>query len=161
MYGTGGQKTIHGASFPAEIWHDYMEQALKGAADAGLPEAEPIGASVDQRRRPPSPTPSPTEVRQRSRPEPIRAQRRRRALRRPRTRAIPAAPSATSTCEDTGGTETGGRTGGTDGGVTVLTPTEIRRRSEATAEATAIGGLFGGPSRHSARPRVFHVEHPQ
>ena len=30
MYGTGGQEKIHGASFPSEIWHDYMEEALKG-----------------------------------------------------------------------------------------------------------------------------------
>lgn len=50
MYGTGGQETIHGASFPAEIWHDYMEDALKGEAGGGLPGAP--ADRCDRQRRP-------------------------------------------------------------------------------------------------------------
>ncbi len=60
MYGTGGQKKIHGASFPAEIWHDYMEQALKGAPVKDFPTPEPYGEIVDEDPLP-SPTPSETE----------------------------------------------------------------------------------------------------
>ena len=37
MYGTGGQEKIHGASFPAEIWTDYMTQGDGGPAGEALP----------------------------------------------------------------------------------------------------------------------------
>ena len=78
MYGTGGQETIHGASFPAEIWHDYMEDALKGEPAVDFPEPEPIGVIVERRPGPdahpdadrvrggdprqPSPTPTESEI---------------------------------------------------------------------------------------------------
>ena len=75
MYGTGGQKKIHGASFPAQIWHDYMAEAMKGTPAKDFPEPEPIGevvergADADARRRRASETvgeqPSPYAVAQR------------------------------------------------------------------------------------------------
>ncbi|MFF8916857.1 transglycosylase domain-containing protein [Streptomyces sp. NPDC015032] len=46
MYGTGGEKTIHGASFPAQIWHDYMAGALKGQPVLTFPKPSPIGEKV-------------------------------------------------------------------------------------------------------------------
>ncbi|QLJ05994.1 penicillin-binding protein [Streptomyces sp. NEAU-sy36] len=55
MYGTGGQKKIHGASFPAEIWHDYMAEALQGQPVLSFPAPQPIGTVVN-----PEPTPTPT-----------------------------------------------------------------------------------------------------
>jgi membrane peptidoglycan carboxypeptidase len=46
MFGTGGQEKIHGASFPAEIWHDYMTQALADTEPQDFPEPGPIGEMV-------------------------------------------------------------------------------------------------------------------
>lgn len=68
MYGTGGKDNIHGASFPAEIWHDYMEQALKGQKAIKFPTPEPIGEVVNDEPDP-TPTPSVTETEEES-PEP-------------------------------------------------------------------------------------------
>ncbi|MET7491835.1 transglycosylase domain-containing protein [Streptomyces sp900116325] len=59
MYGTGGEKTIHGASFPAQIWHDYMIEALKGSTPETFPKPEPWGDTVyGGGAKSPSPTPS-------------------------------------------------------------------------------------------------------
>ncbi|MFE0099240.1 transglycosylase domain-containing protein [Streptomyces sp. NPDC059009] len=60
MYGTGGEEKIHGASFPSEIWHDYMEKAMKGQRAERFPTPEPIGQVVGE-TPPPTPTPTPTE----------------------------------------------------------------------------------------------------
>ncbi|MER6162890.1 transglycosylase domain-containing protein [Streptomyces sp. NPDC001868] len=137
MYGTGGQKTIHGASFPAEIWHDYMEEALKGVAPEDFPEPKPIGVIVNDDPDP-TPTPTPTESEEES-PEPSPTPTESEILPSP-------TPSETCknpfnpTCEDPGDTTTGGTdTGGTDGGVTA-TPTE----SEDDTRGNQNGGLFGG-----------------
>ncbi|MEU9759946.1 transglycosylase domain-containing protein [Streptomyces sp. NPDC047987] len=46
MYGTGGEKSIHGASFPAQIWHDYMAEAMRGKPALSFPEPTPIGDKV-------------------------------------------------------------------------------------------------------------------
>ncbi|WP_261988585.1 transglycosylase domain-containing protein [Streptomyces sp. wa22] len=43
MYGTGGEKSIHGASFPAQIWHNYMAEAVKGTKVVNFPKPEPYG----------------------------------------------------------------------------------------------------------------------
>ncbi|GAA3806476.1 transglycosylase domain-containing protein [Streptomyces phyllanthi] len=139
MYGTGGQQSIHGASFPAEIWHDYMEQALKGEESVDFPEPEPIGVIVNDDPDPtPTPTvtesddedtePSPTPTETESEPSP--------------TPSKPCNNPFDPTCNtDTGGTDTGGTdTGGTDGGVTA-TPTETEGSSRGNGNG---GGLFGG-----------------
>ncbi|MFI9580801.1 transglycosylase domain-containing protein [Streptomyces sp. NPDC052236] len=44
MFGTGGQKKIHGASFPSEIWQTYMSEALKDLPIQNFPKAEPLDA---------------------------------------------------------------------------------------------------------------------
>ncbi|MEU9166946.1 transglycosylase domain-containing protein [Streptomyces sp. NPDC048420] len=135
MYGTGGQEKIHGASFPSEIWHDYMEQALKGQRSIDFPTPEPIGEIVNEE---PSPTPTPTPTESESAtptPTPTPSQ----------TFTTPT-PTATETCRfdwqcnDTGGTDTGG----TDGGVT-STPTATSTDANGN-NGNGNGGLFGGSS---------------
>ncbi|MFE7324540.1 transglycosylase domain-containing protein [Streptomyces sp. NPDC057565] len=59
MYGTGGEQTIHGASFPAQIWHDYMADALEGTDVLTFPKPEPWGETLyGGGAKSPSPTPS-------------------------------------------------------------------------------------------------------
>ncbi|EDY45867.1 transglycosylase domain-containing protein [Streptomyces sp. SPB074] len=56
MYGTGNQTSIHGASFPAEIWKDYMLLALKSAPKEDFPKPDKIGEVVETVDAPPSPS---------------------------------------------------------------------------------------------------------
>ncbi|MFD6417520.1 transglycosylase domain-containing protein [Streptomyces sp. NPDC060194] len=58
MFGTGGQDKIHGSSFPAEIWHDYMADAMKGKPVIPFPGPQPLGEIIGT--PPPAPTPTPT-----------------------------------------------------------------------------------------------------
>lgn len=144
MYNTGGQEKIHGASFPAEIWHDYMAQALQGQPVMNFPPPAPIGTVVNAE---PSPTPTPTVAEtQTSSPSPSAS---------PTESASPT-PTATETCrawdwncDQTGGTDTGGAA---DGGVTP-TPTVTDTSGTGTrgggnggADGTNGdgGGFFGG-----------------
>ncbi|PNE33989.1 penicillin-binding protein [Streptomyces eurocidicus] len=60
MRGVGGQTTIHGASFPAEIWADYMGKALKGQPIEQFERAEPIGEKVFGDGASPSPSAVPS-----------------------------------------------------------------------------------------------------
>ncbi|GGS87830.1 transglycosylase domain-containing protein [Streptomyces chromofuscus] len=146
MYGTGNQKSIHGASFPAEIWHDYMEQALKGEPAKKFPTPQPIGEVINEA---PSPTPTPTitETEEES-PTP--------APTRTKPKDNTPSPSASGTCEpfdwnceENGGTDNGGTdNGGTDGGVTVSPePTETGAETtggNGNGNGGNGGGLFGG-----------------
>ncbi|MFF0022494.1 MULTISPECIES: transglycosylase domain-containing protein [unclassified Streptomyces] len=139
MYGTGGQEKIHGASFPAEIWHDYMAEALKDEPVKNFPTPEDIGEVVNDVPSP-SATPSATE----SRPE------------SPTPSATPSKSSPSPTpsesqscgkwdwnCNNNGGTDNGGTdVGGTDGGVT-SSPTESSDTGNTRGNGN--GGLFGGP----------------
>ncbi|MCW7941877.1 penicillin-binding protein [Streptomyces hygroscopicus] len=139
MYGTGGQKKIHGASFPAEIWHDYMAEALKGQPAESFPTPQPIGVVVNGAPSPsvtptptpsitPSPTPSPT----------------------PSKSLLSPSPTPSNTCSNfgwncvpNGGTGNGGTDAGGTGGVT-STPTEST--GTGSSRGNGNGGLFGGPN---------------
>ncbi len=140
MYGTGGQKSIHGASFPSEIWHDYMVQALKGRQAEKFPTPEPIGEIVNND---PEPTPSPSRsepVEETPKPSPTPSEMQTTPSPTPPETCDPFDPTCNT---DTGGTDTGGTdTGGTDGGMTA-TPTEPEGNSRGNANR---GGLFGGPA---------------
>lgn len=57
MSGVGDIPSIHGGDIPAEIWTEYMSQALKGVPVKPFPEAEDIGVTADSAGAP-SPTPS-------------------------------------------------------------------------------------------------------
>ncbi|MEU6349374.1 transglycosylase domain-containing protein [Streptomyces sp. NPDC047072] len=132
MYGTGGEAKIHGASFPAEIWHDYMAQALKGLPAEDFPKPEPIGEIVNED---PSPTPTPTPSESESATESPS----------PTPTLTTQSPSPTSSetcrffgCDDSGGTSDGG----TDGGVSD-TPTATSTEENGN-NGNGNGGLFGG-----------------
>ncbi|GAA0423444.1 transglycosylase domain-containing protein [Streptomyces luteireticuli] len=60
MRGVGGKPTIHGASFPAEIWADYMGAALKGMPVRQFDPPRPIGEKVFGGGASPSPAPAPS-----------------------------------------------------------------------------------------------------
>ncbi|MEV6005769.1 transglycosylase domain-containing protein [Streptomyces sp. NPDC051976] len=61
MYGTGGKPTIHGNSFPAQIWHDYMTAALAGTPKLDFQEpTQKVGDTVYGNVPSPTPTPSMT-----------------------------------------------------------------------------------------------------
>ncbi|MEU1532267.1 transglycosylase domain-containing protein [Streptomyces fagopyri] len=116
MYGTGGEKKIHGASFPAQIWHDYMEDALKGQKVENFPTPQPIGEVLNAAPSP-SATPSATSTPSSS-PTPSDTP----------SPTLSNSPSPTTsetckkfdwTCNGNGGTDAGGgQNGGADGGVT-------------------------------------------
>ncbi|ANS66477.1 secreted penicillin-binding protein [Streptomyces lincolnensis] len=133
MYGTGGQDKIHGASFPAEIWHDYMEQALKNAPVKEFPTPEPIGEVVNAAPTP-TPTPTPSETQSAS-PTPSPT---------PSESSPSPTPTPTPSCQfdwqctDTGGADTGGTDGG--GGVT---PTPTPTESDGNSRGNGQGGIFG------------------
>ncbi|MET7734898.1 transglycosylase domain-containing protein [Streptomyces sp. NPDC005402] len=140
MYGTGGQEKIHGASFPSEIWHDYMEQALKGQKAIDFPTPEPIGEIVNEE---PSPTPTPTPSETES-PTPT-----------PTPTPSLTFPSPTPTasescrfdwqCGDTGGTDNGGTDGGVSSTPTATSTDPNGGNTNGNGNGNGNGGLFGGP----------------
>ncbi|MFJ5175224.1 transglycosylase domain-containing protein [Streptomyces griseoviridis] len=140
MFGTGNQAKIHGASFPSEIWHDYMAQAMKGLPVEKFPTPEPIGEVVNADPTP-TPTPTPSETEEESpTPSPTPS----------KTETTPSAPpSPTESCrfswqcnEDTGGTDDGG----TDGGTSPSPTTSESESAGGTTRGTENGGIFGGPN---------------
>ncbi|MFJ3922444.1 transglycosylase domain-containing protein [Streptomyces sp. NPDC090022] len=61
MNNVGGVPSIHGGDIPAEIWTEYMKEALKGTPVKRFPEADPIGVVADAMGAPkPAPTPTMT-----------------------------------------------------------------------------------------------------
>ncbi|MFE6907246.1 transglycosylase domain-containing protein [Streptomyces erythrochromogenes] len=69
MKGVGDIPSLHGGDIPAEIWTEYMGEALKGAPVKKFPEAEDIGVTADSAGAPSptpvapaSPSPSPSTV---------------------------------------------------------------------------------------------------
>ncbi|MFF9406058.1 transglycosylase domain-containing protein [Streptomyces anandii] len=144
MYGTGGQKKIHGASFPAQIWHDYMLQALQGQPAQSFEPPTPIGEIVNAA---PSPTPTPSATQsQETSPTPSPTPS--------RTQPSPTPTPSQSNCGFFGCTDTGGQTGngGTDGGTTPTpSPTDTGINGGGNAGTTrgngngnGGGGFFGG-----------------
>ncbi|MFJ4712891.1 transglycosylase domain-containing protein [Streptomyces sp. NPDC088785] len=137
MYGTGNQEKIHGASFPAQIWHDYMSQAMQGQKYESFEAPQPIGKVVGETASPtPTPTPS-TPPTSSAPPSPTPS----------RTSADPS-PTPTESCNkwdwncNNDGGMTGGADGGTDGGPsTSPSPTESSGDIRGNDNG---GGLFGG-----------------
>ncbi|MDQ0795212.1 transglycosylase domain-containing protein [Streptomyces sp. B1I3] len=162
MFGTGGEEKIHGASFPAQIWHDYMAEAMKGMKVVDFPTPEPYGKELygggasPSPSPPPSPTPSPSESSESPAPP------------SPSASSVSPTPSATcgtydwecqhpdggtTTGNDNGGTTDGTTDGGTadggtaDGGTTTGTTDGTTDGSTGTTNGNGNGnngGLFGG-----------------
>ncbi|MFI6033969.1 transglycosylase domain-containing protein [Streptomyces sp. NPDC051315] len=138
MFGTGGQEKIHGASFPAEIWHDYMEEAMEGLPVKSFPTPEPIGEVVNDEPAP-VPTPSVTETEEESpSPSPSPSE----------TETEPSpSPSETCTnffdCDDSSG---GTNSGGNDGDTGETSPSPSTSESEESSRGNQNGGIFGGPT---------------
>lgn len=144
MYGTGGEEKIHGASFPAQIWHDYMETALKGQKVENFPTPQPIGQVLNAA---PSPSPTPSITPSES-PSPTPSDTPSPTL------SNSPSPSNSNTCGpfdwkcgNNGGTDAGGTdNGGTDGGVTDSpTPTTSSGSNRGTGNG-GNGNFFGGPA---------------
>ncbi|MFI2783939.1 transglycosylase domain-containing protein [Streptomyces sp. ALB3] len=161
MYGTGGEKSIHGASFPAQIWHDYMTEAVKGTKVVRFPKPEPYGETLfGGGATSPSPTPSPTPSPSESSEEPET----------PSPTPSSPSPSPSETCQpldwecrnnqnggnsngnsqggttdgsSDGGTDAGSTDGGTDTGTTEGTD-EGTDQGTTEGEGNDRGGIFGG-----------------
>ncbi len=140
MYGTGGEEKIHGASFPAQIWHDYMEKALKGVPAKAFPEAQPIGKAVNAEPSS-SPTPSATrspESSPSSSPSPTRS-------------SMSPSPTSSQSCDfwqgctdagnDNGGNDNGGNDNGGAGG---SSPSATESEETGNARGNGNGGNDGG-----------------
>ncbi|MEU1211041.1 transglycosylase domain-containing protein [Streptomyces sp. NPDC005790] len=162
MYGTGGETSIHGASFPAQIWHDYMTEAMKGKKAVRFPKAEPYGETVfGGGAVSPTPSPSPTPEESES-PEESKSPS-------PTPSTITPSPSMTSCApldweckngnqngggttdgNDNGGTTEGSTEGGTDAGTgtteggTDTGTTEGTDEGATEGEENGRGGIFGG-----------------
>ncbi|MFD7548390.1 transglycosylase domain-containing protein [Streptomyces sp. NPDC059816] len=61
MNGTGGVPSIHGGDIPAQLWEDYMSEALKNSKHEPFPEPGEIVGKVFNKSPSPSATPSATE----------------------------------------------------------------------------------------------------
>ncbi|MGW0962748.1 transglycosylase domain-containing protein [Streptomyces gelaticus] len=155
MYGTGGEQTIHGASFPAQIWHDYMADALKGQPVVSFPEAEPIGDKVyGGGAQSPRPTPTATT------PSPSMT------VTESPSKSMSPSPDPTDTCgtwdwdcqHNNGGTSSGANGGDTSGGSSPSTtpgpPTGGNvnggngngGNGNGGNGGNGNGGIFGGPA---------------
>jgi membrane peptidoglycan carboxypeptidase len=138
MFGTGGQEKIHGASFPAEIWHDYMEEAMKNLPVKKFPEPEAIGEVLNEDPEP-SPSPSVTETEEAS-PSPSPS---------PSETETEPSPSPSQTCptffdcEDNSGGVNGG---GVNGGSGETSPSPSDTETEGDTRGNQNGGIFGGPA---------------
>ncbi|MGW2644948.1 transglycosylase domain-containing protein [Streptomyces sp. NPDC001393] len=138
MYGTGGQEKIHGASFPAEIWHDYMAEALANTPVVNFPAPQPIGKVLNAD---PSPTPTPSASQsQTTSPSPSPS------ASAPSTSPSPSASQTCNgwswKCNTTGGTDTGGTDGGTSPTPTVTDTSGTGGNTRGNGN----GGIFGGPA---------------
>ncbi|MEU6121119.1 transglycosylase domain-containing protein, partial [Streptomyces sp. NPDC047123] len=115
MFGTGGEEKIHGASFPAQIWQEYMTAALKGTAPKPFPVPQPIGEVVGE-TPPPPPTPTETEEPEEHSPSPTPSETE-------STKPPTESPDPTESCKPLdldcnhdGGGQNGGPDGGNNGG---------------------------------------------
>ncbi|MGI5409770.1 transglycosylase domain-containing protein [Streptomyces chartreusis] len=138
MNGTGGVTSIHGGDIPAQVWKDYMAEAMKGIDYEEFPSAEPLGEIIEET---PTPTvaPSPTETVEES-PTPTPT---------PSETDTSPTPTPTDTCGEFDwqcDNSNGGQNGGSDGGTT-SSPTPTETETDNTGgNANGNGGIFGGPS---------------
>ncbi|WP_422397965.1 transglycosylase domain-containing protein [Streptomyces nigra] len=141
MNGTGGVSSIHGGDIPAEVWKDYMSEAMKSyGTPEPFPDAEPIGEIVNDTPSPTA-TPTPTETVEETPSE------------TPTPSDTPSlTPTPTSTCRPFDfrcENDNGGQNGGPDGGVT-SSPTATETETDDSGGGNnggnnGAGGIFGRP----------------
>ncbi|MEV6650110.1 transglycosylase domain-containing protein [Streptomyces sp. NPDC051219] len=150
MNGTGGVPSIHGGDIPAEVWTNYMRDALKGEPVKDFPETQNIGAKADADGAPtPTPTPSNTPS-----DEPEDKPSESAPVPSPSNSPGPS-PSCKPfdwDCEENGGTDSGtttgtdaGTTDGTAGG-TSPSPSPPTGGNGNGGNGNGNGGFFGGPA---------------
>ncbi|WP_078868815.1 transglycosylase domain-containing protein [Streptomyces sp. NRRL B-1347] len=153
MFGTGGQEKIHGASFPAEIWQDYMAAALKGKRVINFPPPQPIGKIVGQ-----PVVPSPTQIEEEEEPSdsPSPTPTETKSSAPPTTNS----PDPTETCKDSdprceddgGASEGGDDNGGVIGGPGGESPPPTGDANGGNGNGNGNGhngnggGIFEGPT---------------
>ncbi|MFP3989252.1 transglycosylase domain-containing protein [Streptomyces sp. E11-3] len=148
MFGTGGEKKIHGASFPSKIWKDYMETALKGEKVLRFSPPEPIGKKVyGGGAESPSPTPTITEEPEETE-EPSATPEETEPTEEPSDKPDPNESCKPNDwkCQNDGGTTDGGTTdGGTDDGGTTDGTTDGGFTDGGTTDGgTTDGGTTDG-----------------
>ncbi|MFI8517440.1 transglycosylase domain-containing protein [Streptomyces sp. NPDC085481] len=147
MFGTGAQPKIHGSSFPSQIWHDYMTDALDGTEPVDFPEPEDLDAEAVFGGGAVSPTPTPTET-------PSQTPSMTPSTQTPTTKPTKTAdPGKTCSvwdwpCDDqNGGTSKGTDNGGASGGSTTSpppTPTGTATTDPAGGAGKPAGGSTWG-----------------
>ncbi|MER7758428.1 transglycosylase domain-containing protein [Streptomyces sp. NPDC097619] len=158
MNGTGGVPSIHGGDIPAEIWVNYMIDAVKGTPEKDFPEAEEIGVDADADGAP-TPSPSPS-IEESPEPSPSPSTPSKSPSPTPSKGGKPSckpwqwdcngdggADAGTSVGTDNGGVSDGGVTGGTSPSPS---PSPSGRPGASGGGAggrggSTDGGLFGGP----------------
>ncbi|MFF8843495.1 transglycosylase domain-containing protein [Streptomyces sp. NPDC015127] len=133
MYGTGDRDTIHGSSFPSEIWQTYMSQALKDAKVLEFDEPAELDGEAVWGGGAVSPKPTPSSKPSASPSESPSAD----PSQSPSTSPGPSQscnPWEDWTCQPTGGTDAGTDQGGSGG----ITP------SPTTSPGTDTGGGGNG-----------------
>ncbi|MFH8367966.1 transglycosylase domain-containing protein [Streptomyces sp. NPDC018031] len=151
MYGVGGEATIHGASFPSEIWADYMKAAMEGKEAKSFPEPDPIGEDVYGNGASPDPTTAPPTQ------KPTETPSTKTPSTTPSTKTPSTEPTPTDSCDPLdlecqgadggqnggpGGGDPGGHNGGPGGG-----PGGDETEEPTTEPPTDdSGGWFGAPA---------------
>ncbi|MFJ6571397.1 transglycosylase domain-containing protein [Streptomyces sp. NPDC091292] len=150
MNGTGGVSSIHGGDIPAQVWKDYMSEALKGEEHGSFPKAEELGEIINGE---PSPSPTPSET---PSEEPSEEPSESSSAPEP-----PNSPTPTNSCgtfdwncgnggtgnggTDTGGTGNGGSgNGGSTGGPSPTNSSTASPGTNGGNNGNGNGGLFGG-----------------
>ncbi|MEU5139901.1 transglycosylase domain-containing protein [Streptomyces sp. NPDC021139] len=148
MFGTGGEKKIHGASFPSTIWQDYMSDAVKGMKVEKFPKPEPIGEVINDAPSPtptPSPSPSASKTKETS-PSPSPS---------PSDTGPSPSPSETETCgvwdwncenESNGGNGNGGAGPGGSEGSGSPSPSASETEGDGDSNGNSRGNSILGPN---------------
>ncbi|MEV8624937.1 transglycosylase domain-containing protein [Streptomyces sp. NBC_01268] len=139
MFGTGAQPKIHGSSFPSQIWHDYMTDALSGTKAIDFPDPEDLGAEAVFGGGAVSPTPTPTETESES---PSATATTQTPTMKPTKTADPGKTCSVWDwpCDPNGGTSNGNDNGGASNGGATTTPPPTSTDSPSTDPATTGGG---------------------
>ncbi|MGW0698149.1 transglycosylase domain-containing protein [Streptomyces sp. NPDC002867] len=143
MYGTGDRDTIHGSSFPSEIWQTYMSKALKNAKIMEFDEPEELDAEAVWGGGAVSPKPTPSSKPSSSPSESPSSSPSESPSKSPGRPSESCNPWEDWTCDPTGGTDAGTDQGGGNGGITT-SPTTSPGTDSGGGNGNNGGGNGGG-----------------